>query len=152
MTQSSQLEEYAKNIAKLTCDIEKVCRAKEVLFCESINLTPVEFRCLRYLLQNDFTQVKDLASNMDLTPSRITSLLNSLEKKHYVIRQISPDDRRIIKVTLTDIGKSFAKEVQAKYITFHQEILSTMDDKTKLEGMLASLNTFKQTLETFLNK
>ena len=88
---------FAKDIATITVDMEKVCRAKESYFCNKINITPVELKCLRYLLDNDFPQVKELASNMCLTAARVTNLLNSLEEKDYVQREISNEDRRVIK-------------------------------------------------------
>lgn len=152
MVSSAHLTDYANDISKLTFEMEKVCRTKEVFFCNSINITPVEFRCLRYLLKAIFPQVKELANNMDLTPSRITSLLNSLEKKGYVVREIAKEDRRIIKVTLTPIGRDFAQNVQNKYVKFHEDILSSIDDENKLENMLFSLQNFQITLETFLNQ
>lgn len=150
MISDKELEEYAQKISKLTFEMEKVCRTKEVFFCDSINITPVEFRCLRYLLKETFPQVKELASNMDLTPSRVTNLLNSLEKKGYLLREISTKDRRIIQVTLTDIGKVFALDIQSKYVKFHEDILSSIDDQNKLENMFASLQSFQTTLESFL--
>jgi len=87
---------------------------------------------------------------MDLTPSRVTNLLNSLEKKAYVLRKISNKDRRIIQVTLTDVGKDFANDIQNKYIKFHEDILSSVEDEGNLLHMLTSMKTFQTTLETFL--
>jgi len=72
-----QKDEFAQNIATLTMDMEKVCRSKETYFCNKIDITPVEFKCLRYLLSNTFPQVKELASHMSLTAARVTNLLNS---------------------------------------------------------------------------
>jgi DNA-binding MarR family transcriptional regulator len=144
------LEEYAKSIAQLTFEMEKVCRTKEVLFCKSIDLTPIEFRCLRFLINNNFAQVKDLASNMDLTPSRVTTLLNSLEEKNYVKRDISNEDRRIIKVSLTSNGVEYTKNIQNKYIKFHEDILSSFENESKLQDIVCSLKSFQNTLEQFL--
>jgi len=146
------LKQYASNVSQLTYEMEKLCRTKEVLFCESINLTPIEFRCLRFLYNRDFTQVKELAKDMDLTPSRVTNLLNSLEEKKYVQRDISSEDRRIIKVRLTSIGKDFTKEIQDKYIKFHEDILSLVENENKLSEMLDSLKSFQTIMEQFLIK
>ena len=146
------LKKYATSISQLTYDMEKLCRTKEVLFCESINLTPIEFRCLRFLYNTDFAQVKDLAKGMDLTPSRVTNLLNSLEDKKYVQRDISSEDRRIIKVRLTLAGKDFTKEIQDKYIKFHEDILSSVENENRLSEMLNSLKSFQTIMEQFLLK
>ena len=143
---------FAQNIANLTLDMEKVCRTKETYFCDKINITPVEFKCLRYLLENTFPQVKELASNMNLTAARVTNLLNSLEKKGYIQRTISNKDRRVIQVKLTTQGKKFANNIQDEYIKFHQEIIELIGDEAELINLLESIKTFKNTLETFLKK
>jgi DNA-binding MarR family transcriptional regulator len=87
---------------------------------------------------------------MDLTPSRVTNLLNSLEKKGYVVREISSQDRRIIKISLTTKGESFATNIQTKYVKFHEDILLTIENEHKLHDMLCSLKSFHQILEDFL--
>ena len=81
MIDKNNLTQYAKNISRLTFEMEKVCRTKEVFFCDTINLTPVEFRCLRYLLRNTFPQVKELASHMGLTAARVTGKFRFLLQK-----------------------------------------------------------------------
>jgi len=142
---------YAENIATLTLDMEKVCRSKEVYFCNSINITPVEFKCLRYLLNNTVTQANEIANEMNVTASRVTNLLNSLEKKSYIKREISKKDRRIIKIILTSQGEKFAQDIQKKYIDFHKDILSNISDESQLKSLLSSLKNFQETLETFLD-
>jgi DNA-binding MarR family transcriptional regulator len=141
---------FAQNIATLTLDMEKVCRTKETYFCDKINITPVEFKCLRYLLENSFPQVKELASHMNLTAARVTNLLNSLEKKDYIKRTISHMDRRVIQVQLTPNGTEFANKVQDEYVAFHQEIIESIGNESELINLLESIRTFKTTLETFL--
>ena len=144
--------DYSNEIAKLTLDIEKTCHKKEVLFCNSINITSIEFKCLRYILNNTFLQVKDIAEYMDLTAPRITSVLNSLENKGYITRIISKEDRRIIKVSLTSNGEIFVKKICKKYVSFHEKILSLIKDEEQLKNILLSLKTFQQTLEIFIKK
>ncbi len=123
-----------------------------MFFCDSINLTPTEFRCLRYLLKEHFLQVKELALEMGLAPSRVTNLLNSLEKKGYILRTISDKDRRIININLTNEGKSFTKNVQDKYVKFHEDILLCVDDKKEIKDMFVTLHNFQTTLERFLKE
>ncbi len=142
----------ANDIAALTIDMEKLCRSKETYFCNKINITPVEFKCLRYLLSNTFPQVKELASHMSLTAARVTNLLNSLEKKDYVLRTISSEDRRVIKVKLTNDGQIFANEIQEQYVNYHKEIIESIGDENELIYLLDSIKTFKNILETFLKK
>jgi len=144
-----KLEKYADYIAKLTFNMQKICSKKETFFCKSINITPIEFRCLRYLLKNDFLSVKELANLMELTPPRVTTLLNSLEEKKYIERKIAKKDRRNIKVLLTKKGKSFATEVRQRYIDYHKEMLSYCEPDN-VEEMIANIEKFGNILESFL--
>jgi DNA-binding MarR family transcriptional regulator len=145
-------KDLANSIATITMDMEKICRAKETYFCNQINVTPVELKCLRYLLENEFPQVKELASNMSLTAARVTNLLNSLEKKGHISREISSEDRRVIKAYLTPQGREFALDLQDKYLDYHKEIIESMSDEQDLKSLLDTINTFKKTLEQFLKK
>jgi len=150
MVEDKSLEQYADEVSKLTFNMQKMCTAKEELFCATINLSPIQFRCLRYLFKTTFLQVKELAWDMGLTPSRITNLLNNLESKGYVQRKISSEDRRIIKVTLTKKGREYATDVQEKYIKYHTEILSMVEDKDEIKGLLMNLKKFEYVLGEFL--
>ena len=150
MIKDKSLEQYADEVSKLTFNMQKICTAKEALFCTTINLSPIQFRCLRYLFKTTFLQVKELAKDMELTPSRITNLLNNLESKGYIQRKISSEDRRIIKVTLTKKGREYATDVQEKYIKYHTEILSMVEDKDEIKGLLMNLKKFEYVLGEFL--
>ena len=152
MSTPQNKEEFAESIASLTIDMEKVCRTKETYFCNKINITPVEFKCLRYLLTNTFPQVKELASHMGLTAARVTNLLNSLEKKNYVLRTISDEDRRVIKAKLTPMGYEFANKIQDEYVDYHKEIIESIGDEDELMSLLESIQNFKSALEHFLKK
>jgi DNA-binding MarR family transcriptional regulator len=146
---TNNIENYAEEIANLTFDMEKICRKKEIFFCKSINITPVEFRCLRYLLDTTFLQIKSLAKNMDITQARMTTLLNSLESKGYILRKISDKDRRIIELSLTSSGAKFAKELQTKYIDFHKQILKLAGKEESIKTILNNFKEFHIILETF---
>ncbi|MDX1809648.1 MAG: MarR family transcriptional regulator [Sulfurospirillaceae bacterium] len=150
MITDKNLEQYADEISKLTFNMQKLCSAKEAFFCATINLSPIQFRCLRYLLKTTFLQVKELADNMELTPSRITNLLNHLESKGYIQREISSKDRRIIKVTLTKLGRDYAVDIKGKYIKYHEDILSAIEDENELKNLFESLKKFEGILDNFL--
>ncbi len=57
-----------------------------------------------------------LAEEIHLTRSAMTSNLDSLEHKGYLSRAAHPDDRRMIIITLTQKGKEFCKKIMpARY-------------------------------------
>jgi DNA-binding MarR family transcriptional regulator len=148
---NNRYDEHAKIIAELTYEVEKSCHKKEVLFCNSKGVSPMEFRCLRYLVDNNFTSVKDLADEVGVTPPRITTLLNKLESKNLIERKINFNDRRIIKVTLSKKGVKFAKKINDEYLEFHRCILESMNNE-ELDGLFKNLTIFHKTLSNFLNE
>lgn len=72
------------------------------------------------------TSPKHIAEALNLSSARIAVLLGSLEKKGQVVRNMDPDDRRRINVTLTECGKKQAnaekKEMSDKMIKIFNQM------------------------------
>lgn len=64
------------------------------------------------------SETKIIAKRLQLAPSSVTSLTNTLEKKGLVIRVYKPTDRRLVLVKLTtkgeDLLNSLSKEVNSR--------------------------------------
>jgi MarR family transcriptional regulator, organic hydroperoxide resistance regulator len=69
---------------------------------------------------NEKALPSELASAMHISTSRIAAILNSLERKGWITREIDETDRRRILVALTVTGKQFLMEK-------HQLIHKTME-------------------------
>ena len=67
-------------------------------------------RCLNS--KGDATTAGELGRMMGIGSGGVANLLNSLEKKGYIIRKMSPDDRRRIMVLMTDSGKALIQRKQ----------------------------------------
>lgn len=67
-------------------------------------LTPAQYSVLRWLWQRDGRQFNELASACCCSPSTITGVVDTLEKKGLVTREANPQDRRSLLVRLTDAG------------------------------------------------
>jgi len=150
MKNTEELEDYANAMAELMFKLEKTCNLKEELFCSIYNLSPMEFRCVRHLSGSCFSSIKKLSVKMNLTPSRLTHLLNGLKKKKLIVRKIDKNDRRIIKVSLNEDGIKFAKEINEKYVQFHLELLKFIDGK-EVGPILQHLQHLLSAVTYFLN-
>lgn len=126
-------KEQAKLMADLTLQMEKFCRVKESFFASKFDLTPVEFRCLRIIKDNFEVPSKTLVKTMNLSPGRITHLVDSLEKKGLVSRKMDPNDRRSILVRLTEDALVFLEKIQDEYIQLHEEILKYLPKGKRVE-------------------
>lgn len=58
------------------------------------------------------TSCSDIQSNLYITKPAVSQILNTLEKKGYVNREIDKSDRRKISVTLTPQGQEILKETK----------------------------------------
>ena len=76
-----------------------------------------EARTLIFLSESpeEGMQVIELSKKMYVTSPFITQIINKLEKKGLIIRKNDPNDRRVVRVTLTDAGKEAAYEIKKSF-------------------------------------
>jgi DNA-binding MarR family transcriptional regulator len=107
--------ENAARLADLTFKLLANCQEKEARLAENYGLTQSEFRCLRLFNKKDVLNNKQVAERMNLSPSRLTRIIDGLVAKDYITRQIEPRDRRNIKVIVQKLNNA--------YVNIHKEIL-----------------------------
>ncbi len=128
-SQNFSKEQLAKagELADLMFKFKKLCNEKEAYFATLFELTPVEFRCVKYLYGRDYIIVKELSELMSLKPSRITRIITSLEEKNYIKRVLDTEDRRNVRVMLNPAKKDKIEEMEKAYTNLHKEILSPLN-------------------------
>jgi DNA-binding MarR family transcriptional regulator len=60
-------------------------------------------------------QITALAEHEGLAQPTITRLVEQLEKRGWVRRERAPEDRRVVRTSLTDDGRSALREFRARY-------------------------------------
>ena len=140
---SKEALEQAQKLADITFKLKKICNEKESFFASQFDLAAMEFRCLKYLKDVDYLVVKDLAEQMNLTPSRITRLITSLEKKGLIIRELDLEDRRNVRVMINPKNQKFVEEMDRKHTELHADILSQMPAK-KIDTAIRSIESLYQ--------
>jgi DNA-binding MarR family transcriptional regulator len=68
-------------------------------------LTFSQYALVQSLLDEDTARVSDLATGAGISPSTATRIIDALERRAIVRRDRSPDDRRAVTVTLTELGR-----------------------------------------------
>ena len=107
----SNLDRHVPEFLQLIREFEQRFR---VLDAETVNgphenLSLQELRLVEYLGDGERKIMKDLAAHLLLAVNSVTSLVDNLEKKGYVARQRSTEDRRVIYVELTESGRELFK-------------------------------------------
>jgi DNA-binding MarR family transcriptional regulator len=71
-----------------------------------VELNMQELRIVEYLGNEGPRMMRELAEYLAVAVNSMTSIVDSLERKKLVLRQRSEEDRRIIRVELTDEGRT----------------------------------------------
>ena len=86
---------------------------------------------------------KELANLLDTVPPVISALVGELEDKGLIERQIDPEDKRRVKLTLSKQGKDLHEKIRERSLALGGERLSKLSD-----GELTSLiRIFRKLLE-----
>jgi DNA-binding MarR family transcriptional regulator len=141
----------ASRLANLTFSLLANCQEKEVHLAELHGLTQAEFRCLRLFGTDESLNNKTIAERMNLSPSRLTRIIDGLVKKKYIRRNIDPNDRRNMKVDLSKKGKSLVQQLNKAYVDIHEEILMDIDP-SQHEQLIVAMTHLLEALEKWLEK
>ena len=94
------------------------------------NITAGEIGVLSYLAeQQEAVKAGMISKSMGIGSSGVTNLLNALEKKGYVQREINHSDRRSILVSISEEGRSLMKQRQKEAEDFTEELLRRMGEE-----------------------
>ena len=122
----------------MATNIEQTYRHLEQVYeclISPLGLNILEWYALRALYEDNGMTASQLASQVCRHPSSMTALLDRMEQKNLLRRQIDADDRRSVRVFLTDAGCVLQPQVEAV--------------AAQLDRLVRDLVTPKQ-METFL--
>ncbi|MEM0139309.1 MAG: MarR family transcriptional regulator [Ferroplasma sp.] len=97
----------------------------------SIGISTVEYRILKNLSERGDLPMIELANINMVTQGWITGVIDKLEKSHYVIRERSESDRRVINIKITQKGKLFFKKAESQHLIFIEGTLKNFNDEEK---------------------
>ncbi len=141
----------ASRLANLTFSLLANCQEKEVHLAELHGLTQAEFRCLRLFGTDESLNNKTIAERMNLSPSRLTRIIDGLVKKKYIRRNIDSNDRRNMRVNLSTKGKALVQQLNKAYVDIHEEILLDIDP-SQHEQLIVAMTHLLEALEKWLEK
>jgi DNA-binding MarR family transcriptional regulator len=100
----------------LATNIEQAYRHLELVYerlVGPLGLSVLEWYALRALYGEDGMSASQLACQVCRHPSSMTALLDRMEDKHLLHRETDADDRRSVRVYLTDQGRACRPQVEA---------------------------------------
>jgi DNA-binding MarR family transcriptional regulator len=76
-----------------------------------LHLTAVQGMVIRFLYDNDRLTSSELGKKTDLDSATLTGILDRLEAGGFIERRQNPEDRRSIRIHLTEKGKTTGEKV-----------------------------------------
>ena len=110
---------------------------------EPYDVTPVQYGVLYYLWETDIHTPREIADRLQLENSTISGVLERMEKKNLIERQVSKKDRRYIEVVLTDKGASLKDAVLRTVEQFNDDVMTAFspEEQDILKKSLEKLTT-----------
>ena len=89
-------------------------------------LSSQELRVLDFLGREGPQMMSAVADYLNLAGNSVTTLIDGLEEKSLVHRQRSDEDRRVVRVNLTEYGNKIYNDVDRASLQFYQAMLDPL--------------------------
>jgi MarR family transcriptional regulator, organic hydroperoxide resistance regulator len=123
-------------IGKILEDIHAIkheITAEMHTFFNEISITHQQWIVLHIIKKNRNINIKDLANLLDITSSAATQIVDSLVNKEMLLRKRNPDDRRTLKIELTEKSKSQFDSIKNKNFKTLSSLFDVLDDDELLK-------------------
>ncbi|MFI1165751.1 MarR family winged helix-turn-helix transcriptional regulator [Streptomyces sp. NPDC020801] len=130
----------AEQLLRLTRRVHRI--QKRHLEERALGITPAQSRLLRTLAHfGDPPRMADLAQSLEVVPRAVTTLVDGLEAGGKVRRVPDPTNRRVIRIELTDDGRTALSELRGARRAAAKEILAPLTgaQREALGGLLDTL-------------
>jgi len=108
-----------------------------------LSLSAAEINVLANLGEGGMVSVRQLSERTGTRASTLTGLLDRLENRGYVTRELDPADRRSFRLPLTEAGQAAAARVLAAIADLEREALARLD-AAQLAGYHAVINALQE--------
>ncbi|MFC0602499.1 MarR family winged helix-turn-helix transcriptional regulator [Streptomyces palmae] len=112
---------------------------------EPLGVTPAQARLLRIVGHRDrdgrAPRMADLAQRLEVVPRAVTTLVDALESHGSVRRAPDPDNRRVVRIELTDAGRATLRTLRAARRAAAEDVLAPLSAQQRqvLGGLLDTL-------------
>lgn len=112
----------------------------------SFGLTRTEFGVLELLYHKGPQPIQQIGGKVLMSSGNITYVVDKLEKRGFVRRNASQEDRRLIYAEITEEGTAFVQEVFPKHAEVIAEVLSGLskEERRVAAELLKKLGKYAQ--------
>jgi len=104
-------------------------------------LTPVQQLVLGALCKDEGISAGDLGKKLTLDPATLSGILDRMVEAGWVVKETDPEDRRLLKIYLTDRAKMIAPKLMEERDKANEEVLGnlSLEEKVLLKRLLKDL-------------
>lgn len=142
MGQDAALEQDTVGLHRALTELVRVYqfRDRDRICCYDISVT--QCYALEAVVQEQPLTLNGLAARLYLDKSTASRVVDALEKKGYVERQASPEDRRALHLVATEAGRDLYERIDADILAGERALLAEFPSEvrqsmTRLIGQLA---------------
>jgi DNA-binding MarR family transcriptional regulator len=108
---------------------------------QALGLTPLQFAVLHEVSRHPGLDQRSLARRVALDASTTGGVVDRLEARGALQRQLSPDDRRVRRLHLTDAGQALLQQATPPVQRVQDRLLAPLpvEQQTQLIGLLHTL-------------
>jgi DNA-binding MarR family transcriptional regulator len=128
----------AEQLLRLTRRLHRIHK----FHLEPLGITPAQSRLLRTLAHYDRPpRMADLAQRLEVVPRAVTTLVDALENGDRVRRAPDPENRRVVRIELTETGRETLRKLREARRSAAEDILAPLDagQREELGGLLSAL-------------
>lgn len=139
-----------EQISRIINSMKIKSQLKDKKIAERFKLSCSELNCLKQYYNEDNLSVKELAERLNITSGGVTRIVAQLEERGILRRDIDPEDRRGINVTLTETGKNTVSELYRRSIKYYKKMFEGLNDDQKsciYEGLKLLNDSWEKAIE-----
>lgn len=102
-------------------------------FFNEIQITHSQWLVLHLVKKNKIINIKDLANLLDITSSAATQIVDGLVDKGLLMRKRNPDDRRTLKIELSEKSKNQFDSIKNKSFKTLYSLFDVLDNDELLK-------------------
>lgn len=138
-----QLEQFQSLIGMLF----QCCQERVQYQCDRFKLPDAELRCLLLFKQERYLMASSIALKMNVVKSRVTKIIEGLEKKDLIQRVKDPEDSRVALLSVTPKGQKKIDEIDHFLKVIHMEVLNRINPEHRT-ALLADLELLKTVMQS----
>jgi DNA-binding MarR family transcriptional regulator len=108
---------------------------------KSYGLTPIQRLIIEALREEDQVTATDIVNRLILDHATVSDVLERMEEGGWIAKEIDPDDKRSLRISLSDKARQMSPSLIKERESVNQEILAglTLEEKVLLKRLLRTI-------------